>query len=75
MSRASGQVAAVVEFVALFIVQSIYTRLVRESEQPNPTLRRTAAGRRGCNRCASWPPSLRLGASNALRDNKYITAG
>ena len=33
MSRASGQVAAVGEFVALFIVQSIYTRLVRESEQ------------------------------------------
>ena len=24
-------------------------------------LQRTAAGRRSCNRCASWPPSLSLG--------------
>ena len=28
---------------------------------PNHALQRTAAGHRGCNRCASWPPSLSLG--------------
>ncbi len=28
---------------------------------PNHALQRTAAGRRGCNRRASWPPSLSLG--------------
>ena len=28
---------------------------------PNHALQRTTAGRRGCNRRASWPPSLRLG--------------
>ena len=27
----------------------------------NHALQRTAAGRRGCNRRASWPPSLSLG--------------
>lgn len=57
MSRASGQVAAVGEFVALFIVQSIYTRLVRESEQPNHALQQTA------------PQSLIWGRS-ACGDNK-----
>jgi len=30
---------------------------------PNHELQRTAAGRRGCNRRASWPPSLSLGRS------------
>ena len=29
--------------------------------RPNHALQRTAAGRRGCNRCVSWPPSLSLG--------------
>jgi len=28
---------------------------------PNHALQRTAAGRRGCNRRVSWPPSLSLG--------------
>ena len=28
---------------------------------PNHALQRTAAGRRGCNRHASWLPSLSLG--------------
>jgi hypothetical protein len=28
---------------------------------PNQALQRTAAGRRGCNRRVSWPPSLSLG--------------
>jgi hypothetical protein len=27
---------------------------------PNQVLQRTAASRRGCNRRASWPPSLSL---------------
>ena len=30
---------------------------------PNHALQRTAAGRRGCSRRVSWPPSLRLGRS------------
>lgn len=55
MSRASGQVAAVGEFEALFIVQSIYTRLVRENERPN------AAANPAC-RCGlqSWRPVGRV---------------
>ncbi len=35
MSRASGQVAPVGEFEALFTARSIYTRPARESEQAN----------------------------------------
>jgi hypothetical protein len=38
MSTASGQVAAGGEFAALFTVQSIYSRLVRESERSNKAL-------------------------------------
>src|SRR5437867_3451878 len=34
---------------------------MRLHESPNPRCQRTAAGRRGCNRRASWPPSLSLG--------------
>jgi hypothetical protein len=41
MSRAFGQVAVAGEFEASFIVRSIYTRLVRESEQPNHALQPT----------------------------------
>ena len=33
----------------------------RVAAQSNPALQRTAAGRRGCNRRASWPPSLSWG--------------
>jgi hypothetical protein len=32
-----------------------------DSPWPNHALQRTAAGRRGCNRRVSWPPSLSLG--------------
>jgi hypothetical protein len=34
---------------------------------PNHALQRTAAGRRGCNRCALWPPSLILGRWAEMR--------
>ena len=34
---------------------------VNTTEAPNHALQRTTAGRRGCNRRASWPPSLSLG--------------
>ena len=37
--------------------------MVAQNQQqawPNHTLQRTAAGRRGCNRRTSWPPSLSL---------------
>ena len=33
----------------------------RSVKQPNPARPRTAAGRRGCQRRVSWPPSLSLG--------------
>ena len=36
---------------------------VRRGWFANHALQRTAAGRRGCNRRVSWPPSLRLGRS------------
>ena len=35
----------------------------RVAAQFNDALQRTAAGRRGCNRRVSWPPSLSLGPS------------
>jgi len=38
MSTASGQVVASGEFAALFTVQSIYSRLVRENERSNKAL-------------------------------------
>ena len=34
-----------------------------EMTPPNHTLQRTAAGHRGCDSCAPWPPSLSLGRS------------
>src|SRR4051794_23835512 len=35
--------------------------LLHMPTRPNHALQRTAAGHRGCNRRASWPPSLSLG--------------
>ena len=61
MSRASGEVVVVGEFVALFTVQSIYTRLVREIEPPTMRWHLTATGRLGCHQRAPRPPSLSLG--------------
>ena len=34
---------------------------------PNHALQRTAAGRRGCNRRVSWPPSLNLGLGRFMQ--------
>jgi hypothetical protein len=42
----------------------IFTTTMMSDSRPmtaNHALQRTAAGRRGCNRRASWPPSLSLG--------------
>ena len=45
-------------------MKSNRTRSARQAAAPaagfNHALQRTAAGRRGCNRRASWPPSLSL---------------
>jgi len=38
-----------------------YGEAPRAAASFNNALQRTAAGRRGCNRRASWPPSLSLG--------------
>ena len=40
----------------------------------NHALQRTAAGRRGCNRCASWPPSLIL-CLVSLQEMRLILLG
>ena len=46
---------------------------------PNHALQRTAAGRRRCNRCGAWPPSVSLGrymvkASRASNVHGYTFA-
>ena len=57
----------------------LFTSLLRVGRGwfANHALRRTAAGRRGCNRRASWPPSLNLGLGKqvALFAGLLIAAG
>src|SRR5881396_321244 len=40
---------------------------------PNHALQRTAAGRRSCNQCASWPPSLSLGLVHLIAASHLIS--
>jgi len=44
-----------------------YRESVQYIQNVDHARQRTAAGRRGCNRRASWPPSLSLGRSKSLQ--------
>jgi hypothetical protein len=59
-----GSAASAIGFRARFVSVADASRgqvVVTTSLWSNQMLQRTAASRRGCNRCVSWPPSLSLG--------------
>ena len=59
-SLSVSSVSSVVHFFGRVFVRGLTSI---HTTRPNQALQRTAAGRRGCNRRASWPPSLSLGRS------------